>query len=59
MYWRAAMAKPVSPDSYPVGTLLRILPNHACATSAQHASYQVVANGGPEILHTWPRINGW
>jgi D-serine deaminase-like pyridoxal phosphate-dependent protein len=25
---------PIDPDRYPVGTLLRILPNHACATSA-------------------------
>ncbi len=51
--------KPVSPERYPVGTLLRILPNHACATSAQHATYHVVADGLPQILHTWPRINGW
>src|SRR5690606_33373784 len=26
----------------PIGTLLRILPNHACSTAAQHASYAVV-----------------
>ncbi len=49
---------PVAPERYPVGTLLRILPNHACATAAQHERYQVVS-GGSEILKTWPRVNGW
>src|SRR3546814_16305174 len=27
----------------PIGTLLRILPNHACSTAAQHDRYIVVA----------------
>ena len=42
----------------PLGARLRILPNHACATGAQHDRYHVLADG----LHTggvWPRINGW
>ena len=42
----------------PVGTLLRILPNHACATAAQHGAYHVVA-GGTQVDATWPRISGW
>lgn len=42
----------------PVGTLLRILPNHACATAAQHGVYHVLpATGGP--LLNWPRFGGW
>lgn len=42
----------------PVGTHLRILPNHACATSAQHDRYNVLPlNGGP--LQTWHRFGGW
>ncbi|WBQ05484.1 alanine racemase [Kribbella sp. CA-293567] len=36
----------------PIGTRLRILPNHACATAAQHEGYQV----GEAF---WPRIHGW
>ncbi len=43
---------------YPVGTRLRILPNHACATAAQHDAYHVV-RGGTEILARWPRFGGW
>jgi D-serine deaminase-like pyridoxal phosphate-dependent protein len=42
----------------PIGTRVRILPNHACATAAQHDRYLVV-NGGREIEVVWPRLNGW
>ena len=42
----------------PVGTRLRILPNHACATAAQHAGYHVLpATGGSPAF--WPRFGGW
>ncbi len=42
----------------PVGTHLRILPNHACATAAQHDRYNVLpAEGGP--LKIWHRFGGW
>jgi D-serine deaminase-like pyridoxal phosphate-dependent protein len=42
----------------PVGTQVRILPNHACPTAAQYRDYKVL---GPnhEITATWPRISGW
>ena len=43
---------------YPVGTLLRVLPNHACATSAQHDRYHVVA-GDAQVTAVWPRFSGW
>jgi len=43
----------------PLGTLVRILPNHACATAAQHSAYQVVHGESDEIRATWPRIGGW
>ena len=42
----------------PVGTRGRILPNHACATGAQHVGYHVV-DGGREVLERWERFNGW
>jgi len=41
----------------PIGTRLRILPNHACATGAQHASYHVAR--GARVIAEWPRFNGW
>jgi D-serine deaminase-like pyridoxal phosphate-dependent protein len=42
---------------FALGTALRILPNHACATASQHDRYRVVA-GGEEIEAEWPRQNG-
>jgi D-serine deaminase-like pyridoxal phosphate-dependent protein len=41
----------------PVGTLLRIQPNHACATSAQFPEYQMLEAG--EVKAIWPRFYGW
>jgi len=50
----------VDPDiaaRFPVGTQLRILPNHACATAAQFPEYVAVsARAAPE---PWPRFYGW
>lgn len=42
---------------FPVGTLLRILPNHACATGAQFPTYQALAEDG-EVTE-WSRLHGW
>jgi len=42
---------------FPVGTQLRILPNHACATGAQYPHYQALAPDG--TLTCWPRLHGW
>ena len=41
----------------PVGTLLRVLPNHACATAAQFGEYHVLGASGE--IAVWPRFNGW
>lgn len=48
----------VLPD-LPIGTRVRILPNHACATGAQHEAYMVVDGQGRNILAQWPRMRGW
>lgn len=42
----------------PVGTRVRILPNHACATGAQHRGYHVV-DGGIAVQAFWDRFSGW
>lgn len=49
---------PSATPMLPVGTLLRVLPNHACATAAQHDSYAVIA-GGTELEARWTRTGGW
>jgi D-serine deaminase-like pyridoxal phosphate-dependent protein len=49
---------PALTPQLPVGTLLRILPNHACATGAQHDRYYVVSGDSP-VEAVWPRFSGW
>jgi D-serine deaminase-like pyridoxal phosphate-dependent protein len=43
----------------PVGARVRILPNHACATAAQHEGYNVVRGASPGVEARWPRMRGW
>ena len=45
-------------DSLPVGTKLRILPNHSCITSAAYSNYYVVEEGKATV-ERWDRVNGW
>ena len=47
-----------NPKDYPIGKRLRILPNHACPTGAQHPYYYVV-NNSLEIKDRWNRFYGW
>jgi D-serine deaminase-like pyridoxal phosphate-dependent protein len=42
----------------PIGTTVRILPNHACATAAQRDRYHVVDQSSL-VSAVWPRIYGW
>ena len=53
-------AQPIDFATYPIGSQLRILPNHSCMTAAAYSSYHVfpgaAATGDFEI---WTRCNGW
>ena len=42
-----------------IGDRVRILPNHACATSAQHRGYHVVHGSADKVEAEWPRFGGW
>lgn len=42
---------------FPIGTLLRILPNHACATGAQFPAYHALDDQGE--ISEWSRLHGW
>ncbi len=44
-------------DRFPLGSMVRILPNHACATAAQFDRYHVIR--GTRIIDTWSRTGGW
>ena len=43
----------------PIGTQLRILPNHACATAAQHGHYHVLPQQAGAPMEKWERFGGW
>jgi len=54
--------RPGSPARLPdlaIGDRVRILPNHACATAAQHEAYHVVRSGSHAVEACWPRFGGW
>ncbi|MGN7158360.1 DSD1 family PLP-dependent enzyme [Sphingomonas sp. SAFR-052] len=42
-----------------IGDRVRVLPNHACSTGAQHPAYHVVHGADPAIAATWSRFGGW
>lgn len=44
-------------ENFPIGSLVRILPNHACLTCAAHERYNVLEN--EQITERWSRTNGW
>jgi D-serine deaminase-like pyridoxal phosphate-dependent protein len=48
---------PVELARFPIGSRIRVLPNHACATAAQHGEYNVLREGQP--IEVWERFNGW
>ncbi len=52
------IANPALLASFPVGSRLRVLPNHVCMTAAMYDRYLVV-DGGDEVHDTWHRCNGW
>ena len=42
-----------------IGDLVRILPNHACATAGQHGGYLVTDEARNVIVDRWLRFGGW
>ena len=53
---------PIPYGNMPVGTRVRVLPNHACITAAAYDRYYVVdsdLDGGKSVVDVYDRINGW
>jgi D-serine deaminase-like pyridoxal phosphate-dependent protein len=53
---------PIPYGNLPVGSRVRVLPNHACITAAAYDRYYVVdsdLDGGKSIVDIYDRINGW
>jgi len=45
-------------DRFPIGTQLRVLPNHACMTAAAYDRYQVIDEDRAPVA-IWERCNRW
>jgi D-serine deaminase-like pyridoxal phosphate-dependent protein len=45
-------------ERLPIGSKIRIVPNHVCMTSAMYGHYLVV-DGSDSIVAIWERTNGW
>lgn len=57
-----ASSEPLPYGNMPIGTRVRILPNHACITAAAYDRYYVVDSefdGGKSVVDVYDRINGW
>ncbi len=53
---------PIPYGNLPVGSRVRVLPNHACITAAAYDRYYVVdsdLDGGKSVVDVYDRINGW
>lgn len=48
---------PLDVTQFPIGSMLRMLPNHACATAGQHDRYCVLE--GETVVAEWARTNRW
>jgi len=44
---------------YPVGTRVRVLPNHACLIAAPYDRYHLVRGSDPRVEGIWPKVTGW
>ena len=53
---------PIPFDRLPIGSKVRVLPNHACMTAAAYDQYYVVdglSEDPAQIIAEWGRCNGW
>ena len=55
-------SEPIPFGNLPIGSRVRILPNHACITAAAYDRYYVVdsaLDGAKSVVEVYDRINGW
>ena len=45
-------------SAFPIGTLLRIYPDHSCATCAMHRTFHI-ADKDDLIIEEWKPVSGW
>ena len=50
---------PLPFDRFAIGSRVRILPNHACMTTAMYDRYHVVAGHNDTVQEVWAKTGGW
>lgn len=50
--------RPFPFDDFPLGTLVRVFPNHVCHTAGSHDRYHVLDETGA-VKDVWGRVTGW
>lgn len=51
------VGEPVSVEAFPIGSRLRIVPNHSCLAAACFDRYHVLR--GAQVAHEWRPARGW
>lgn len=46
-------------ERLPLGSRVRVLPNHACITAAPYPCFVVVDGPEPAVVAEWDRVTGW
>ena len=49
---------PLPFERLPIGTKVRVLPNHVCMTAAAY-DHSLVVDDGTDVVATWERVSGW
>jgi D-serine deaminase-like pyridoxal phosphate-dependent protein len=44
---------------HPIGSRLRVLPNHVCMTAAPYDSFHLVRGKGGAVIDHWSKVTGW
>ena len=52
-------AEPLHFDELPIGSMVRVLPNHVCMTAASYDKYFVTQGTDTEINDEWEKVTGW
>ncbi len=47
-------------EAFPIGSRVRVWPNHACLTVAPYREFHVIEHGGSEVVDRWEKLgSGW
>ena len=54
---KVSSSQPIDFEVFPIGSKLRVIPNHSCLAAALYPEYYVIRND--EVVDTWKPVKGW